>query len=59
MPTYGELLAQANDEVNWHGPFGHGYTLVTLTKDKVEKAMMLKNNEEVEKMFKGVTLPVK
>ena len=30
-----------------------------LTKDKVEKAMMLKNNEEVEKMFKGVTLPVK
>ena len=36
MPTYGELLAQANDEVNWHDPFGHGYTLVTLTKDKVE-----------------------
>ena len=30
-----------------------------LTKDKVEKAMMLKNNDEVEKMFKGVTLPVK
>ena len=29
-----------------------------LTKDKVENAMMLKNNEEV-KMFKGVTLPVK
>jgi len=25
----------------------------------VEKAMMLKNNDEVEKMFKGVTLPVK
>jgi LysR family cys regulon transcriptional activator len=25
----------------------------------VEKAMMLKNNEEVEKMFKGLTLPVK
>jgi LysR family cys regulon transcriptional activator len=25
----------------------------------VEKAMMLKNNDEVEKMFKGLTLPVK
>ena len=30
-----------------------------LTKDKVEKAMMLKNNDEVERMFKGHTLPVK
>jgi LysR family cys regulon transcriptional activator len=25
----------------------------------VEKAMMLKNNDEVEKMFKGLTLPVR
>ncbi len=30
-----------------------------LTKDNVEKAMMLKNNDEVEKMFKSYTLPVK
>ena len=30
-----------------------------LTKSVVEKAMMLKNNDEVEKMFKGLTLPVK
>jgi LysR family cys regulon transcriptional activator len=30
-----------------------------LTKDVVERAMMQKNNEEVEKMFKGLTLPVK
>jgi LysR family cys regulon transcriptional activator len=30
-----------------------------LTKSIVEQAMMLKNNDEVEKMFKGLTLPVK
>jgi LysR family cys regulon transcriptional activator len=30
-----------------------------LTKSVVEKAMMLKNNDEVEKMFKGLTLPVR
>lgn len=30
-----------------------------LTKDRVEKAMMLKNNDEVERMFKNNTLPVK
>jgi LysR family cys regulon transcriptional activator len=30
-----------------------------LTKTNVEKAMMLKNNDEVEKMFKNYTLPVK
>lgn len=30
-----------------------------LTKDIVEKAMMQKNNEAVEKMFKGLTLPVR
>lgn len=30
-----------------------------LIKDKVEKVMMLKNNEEVEKMFKGVMFLVK
>ena len=30
-----------------------------LTKQVVEKAMMLKTNEDVEKMFKDLTLPVK
>lgn len=30
-----------------------------LTKTNVEKAMMLKNNDEVEKMFKNYSLPVK
>lgn len=30
-----------------------------LIKDKVEKVMMFKNNDEVEKMFKGVILLVK
>ena len=30
-----------------------------LTKSVVEKAMMQKNNDEVERMFKGLTLPVK
>ncbi|MEM0910731.1 MAG: HTH-type transcriptional regulator CysB [Pseudomonadota bacterium] len=30
-----------------------------LTKEIVEKAMMQKNNDDVEKMFKGLTLPVR
>lgn len=30
-----------------------------LNKDKVERAMLCKNNEEVDKMFQSVTLPVK
>jgi LysR family cys regulon transcriptional activator len=30
-----------------------------LTKSLIEQAMMLKNNQEVEEMFKGLTLPLK
>ena len=33
VPDLGQLFADANKEVEWHDPFGHGYTLVTLTKD--------------------------
>ena len=29
-----------------------------LTKDVIEKAMTQKNNEDIEKMFRGLTLPV-
>lgn len=31
VPDLGEMIAGANTEVVWHDPFGHGYTLVTLT----------------------------
>ena len=31
VPDLGEQVAEANPEVVWHDPFGHGYTLVTLT----------------------------
>lgn len=36
MPDLGKLIADVNDEIIWHDPFGHGYTLVTLSADKVE-----------------------
>ncbi|MBY9065870.1 alkaline phosphatase D family protein [Hyphomonas sp. WL0036] len=31
VPDLGQQIADANDEVVWHDPFGHGYTLVSLT----------------------------
>lgn len=31
VPDLGQQIADANQEVVWHDPFGHGYTLVTLT----------------------------
>jgi alkaline phosphatase D len=33
IPDLGEQIADANPEVNWHDPFNHGYTILTLTKD--------------------------
>ena len=33
IPDMGELFAEANKEVEWHDPFGHGYILVTLSPD--------------------------
>lgn len=38
MPDLGQQVADANDEIIWHDPFGHGYTLVTLTSDDVTAA---------------------
>lgn len=35
VPNIGELFAEANRDVNWYDPHGHGYTLVTLTADTV------------------------
>lgn len=35
IPDFGDMLADANEEVNWHDPFGHGYTVLTLTRDTV------------------------
>jgi alkaline phosphatase D len=34
MPDLGQLIADVNDEIVWHDPFGHGYTLVTLTREE-------------------------
>lgn len=34
LPSLGEMFADANKEVEWHDPFGHGYILVTLTPDE-------------------------
>ena len=31
----GEMFAEANRDVDWYDPDGHGYTLVTLTADTV------------------------
>ena len=35
VPDLGEQFADANTEVEWHDPFGHGYTIVTLTPERV------------------------
>jgi alkaline phosphatase D len=35
MPDLGQQIADANDEIIWHDPFGHGFTLVTLTAQDV------------------------
>ncbi|MEZ6013133.1 MAG: alkaline phosphatase D family protein, partial [Hyphomonas sp.] len=31
VPELGQMFADANKEVEWHDPYGHGYILVTLT----------------------------
>jgi len=36
VPELGRLFEEANDEVDFHDPYGHGYTQVTLTKDTVK-----------------------
>ncbi len=33
MPNLGQLISDANEEIVWHDPFGHGYTVVTLTRE--------------------------
>ena len=35
VPNMGELFAEANRDIDWYDPDGHGYTLVTLTADTV------------------------
>ncbi|MGA1343571.1 MAG: alkaline phosphatase D family protein [Hyphomonas sp.] len=36
VPDLGTQIANVNDEVNWHDPFGNGYTLVTLTAEEAK-----------------------
>ncbi|MEX1251144.1 MAG: alkaline phosphatase D family protein [Hyphomonas sp.] len=38
MPDLGQQIADANDEIIWHDPFGHGFTVVTLTARDVSAA---------------------
>ncbi len=33
-PDLGAMFANANKEIEWHDPFGHGYMLVTLTPEE-------------------------
>ncbi|MCA8901982.1 MAG: alkaline phosphatase D family protein [Hyphomonas sp.] len=33
VPELGKLFSDANKDVDWHDPFGHGYILVTLSAD--------------------------
>ena len=33
VPNLGQLFTDANKEVDWHDPFGHGYIVMTLTPD--------------------------
>ncbi|MCA8897932.1 MAG: alkaline phosphatase D family protein [Hyphomonas sp.] len=33
IPDLGAQMAAANADVDWHDPFGHGYTVVTFTPD--------------------------
>ena len=33
VPNLGQLFSDANKEVEWHDPFGHGYIVVTLTPE--------------------------
>lgn len=35
VPNMGELFAEANRDIDWYDPDGHGYTLVTLTEGEV------------------------
>ena len=35
IPDLGEQFAAANTEVDWFDPTGHGYTIVTLTPERV------------------------
>ncbi len=34
VPELGELFVEANEEVEMHRPMGHGYTIVSLSKDR-------------------------
>lgn len=36
VPDLGKMFADANDEVDWHDPYGSGFTLVTLMRDSVQ-----------------------
>jgi alkaline phosphatase D len=35
VPDLGEQFAAANSDIAWHDPFGNGYTLISLTRDRV------------------------
>ena len=62
MPEFGEWVAEANDEVEWHDPNGNGYVVVTLTADavradyhKVSSILSSEYEKHVEASF-GTTL---
>ncbi|MEH6410159.1 MAG: alkaline phosphatase D family protein [Hyphomonas sp.] len=55
IPDLGEQFAAANAEVDWFDPTGHGYTIVTLTPEKVTGAFV-KVSSIVEDAFEAETV---
>ena len=55
IPDLGEQFAAANAEVDWFDPTGHGYTIVTLTPEKVTGAFV-KVSSIVEDAFEVETV---
>ena len=60
VPDLGEMFAEANEDVEWFDPNGHGYILVTLDADAVtadyfKVSTVLEETYSTEKVASFVT----
>lgn len=55
VPDLGQLITDANRDVVWHDPFGHGYTLVTLTPSSA-RAVFRKVSDILAETFSTETV---
>lgn len=55
VPDLGEQIEDANKEVVWHDPFGHGYTMVTLTPSRA-RATFRKVSDTLSETFSTETV---